>query len=236
MRMHIARVVFSHAGGFNLLETPLRQIPVGSLEIASKHRMTEAERSRKSTDSGVVFGRNIIDNFNSPVVLVVADSGISVTRNFPVGLRERSFDSMRVKIAPSLGMEETNFRAMANESRFGLGVIRLILAVGKEKPVVVGVLMVIASDLLLTRSIGVSLDVRVEQAASVSHVLQSGFGAVCDFQWAILSNFGSLEVSLEEGAHLGVSWARFFKDEEVDIEREHVDHDRNDNKANHTSC
>lgn len=39
----VTRIIFLGAGHFNLLETPLRQVDVGSPEIATKRSMAEAE-------------------------------------------------------------------------------------------------------------------------------------------------------------------------------------------------
>jgi len=107
------------------------------------------------------------------------------------------------------------------------------VAVGVEEPVVVGVLVVVASDLLLLRALGEGLNVRVQKTTTVSHVLESGTRAKSDFERAIDSDFGALEVGLEEGAHLSITRTAVLENQEVHVEREHVNDHGNDNQTDH---
>lgn len=89
---------------------------------------------------------------------------------------------MRVEVTSGLGMDETNNGAVGNVSNIGgINVVVRVSAVGIEEPVVVGVLVVIASDLLLLGSLRVSLDVGVQKTTAVSHVLDSSAGSNGNF-------------------------------------------------------
>lgn len=48
----------------------------------------------------------------------------------------------------------------------------------------------------------------VKKTSTVTHVLDGSAGTVGNLKWRILSNLGTSEVGLEEGAHLGISWPR----------------------------
>lgn len=65
----------------------------------------------------------------------------------------------------------------------------------------------------------------MEKTTTVTHVLNRSSGAVCDFERAIFSDFGTSEVGLEEGTHLSIAKTRMVEDEEVKLERSHVDED-----------
>ena len=166
---------------------------------------------------------SIANDLDNPVILGITNSGVTVARDFVVGLGDGSGDLVRVKVAASLSVNETNDIAIAGEAELLICVIGNLMAVGVEEPVVVGILVVVASDLLLGRALGVCLDVRVEQSTSVSHVLQRGAGTVCDFERAVLANLSSSQVGLEERAHLRIAGTAVFEDDEVEVEGEHVD-------------
>src|SRR5690606_15637553 len=142
-----------------------------------------------------------------PVVLGVTNRRVSVARNLAVLLRKGSGNVVRVEVAAGLDMEQANNGTVANEPGLRLGVEVGIGAVGVEIPLVVGVLVVVAGDLLLSGAVGVGLDVRVEQSTAISHVLDGDLGTERDLERAVLSDIGTLEVSLEQGAHLGVARA-----------------------------
>lgn len=69
-------------------------------------------------------------------------------------------------------MDETDDIAVANEFQGSLRVKLRFMAVGVEEPVVVRILVMVASDLLLGGSLRESLNVRMEESATISHVLQ----------------------------------------------------------------
>jgi hypothetical protein len=230
--VNIARPVLLDASGFNLLETPLRQVDIASAKVTSKLSVFQAERSDQGPDLGIVPGRSIIDNLDLPVVLGVTDCEVAVAGHFPVSLGDRSSDLVRVKVAAGLSVNEADDIAVADVSDLGvLCVVVRLLSVGVEEPVVVGVLVVVASNLLLGRAFGVCLNVGVQKSTSVTHVLECRTGAKGDFKRAVLANFSTPKVGLEEGRHLRIAGTAVLEDEEVNIEREHVDNQRDHNQA-----
>lgn len=232
----IAGVVVLGAGNFNLLETPLRQVPVGSSEVAAENRVLETESGGQSADSASIARGGVAKNFNLPVVLVVTNSQVTVARNFLVGLGHRGSDFVGVQVAASLGVEQTDSRAVTNEAKlFRLRVVVLLTTVGVDEPVVVGVLVVVASNLLLLRTVGVGLNVRVQQTATITHVLDGSTRADGNFQGAVLADLSALQVGLEKRAHLGVTWSGSVEDSEVQSEGEHVDKEWNDDQTDNTS-
>ena len=87
--------------------------------------------------------------------------------------------------------------------------------------------MVVACDLLLGRALRVCLDVRMKETSAVAHVLQRHTRAVCYLERAVLSNFRSAQIGLEERAHLGITRTAVLEDQEVEIEGENVDRQGN---------
>lgn len=142
---------------------------------------------------------------------------------------------MRVQVASGLSVDQANDVAVANEAHIeGLRIVVFLTAVGVEEPVIVGILVVIAGNLLLLRAFGVSLNVRVKQATAVPHVFERSTRSNGNLERAVLSNFGSLQVGLEQGTHLCITWSGVVENGKVEGEREHVDEEWDDNQANHT--
>ena len=73
---------------------------------------------------------------------------------------------MRVKVAAGLGMNQANGLAVTNESGLGILIVIGITTVGVEEPVIVSILVVVASNLLLGRSLGISLHVRMKKTTN----------------------------------------------------------------------
>jgi len=230
----IAGVVFLGAGDLNLLKTPLWQVGIASAEIAAKDSMPQAEGGGQSSDSATVTGSYIANDLDLPVVLSITDGNVAVAGDFSVGLSDGRGYLVRMKVASSLSVEKTNDIAVTNESEVGLGVIGHIVAVGVEEPVVVRVLVVVAGNLLLTRAVGIGLDMGVEKTATIAHVLDRGPRAIGNLKRTVLSNVGTLKVGLEERAHLGVSGAAMVENRKVEVERNEVDDQRHNNQANDT--
>jgi hypothetical protein len=128
-------------------------------------------------------------------------------------------------------VDQTNDIVVADKLERSLGIVFRLMAVGVEEPVVVGVLVVVASDLLLLRALREGLNVRVQKTTTVTHVLESGTRAKGDFERAVDSNFGTLEVGLEKRAHLSITGTAVLEDQEVHVEREHVDDHGDDDQA-----
>jgi len=227
----IARVVLLDTGGLNLLETPLRQVDVTSTEVAIEINVSETEGGSESAELGVIARRSVVNNLNDPVVLGISNGSVAVARNFVVCLGDRSSNRVGVQVAAGLSVDQTNGIAVADKLERSIGIELGLVAVGVEEPVVVGVLVVVASDLLLLRALGEGLNVRVQKTTTVSHVLESGTRAKGDFERAIDSDFGTLEVGLEERAHLSITRTAVLEDQEVHVEREHVNDHGNDNQT-----
>lgn len=227
----IARVVLLDTGGLNLLETPLRQVDVASAEVAVEVDVSETEGGSQSADLGVIARRSVVDNLDNPVVLGVADGGVAVARNFVVGLGDGSGDRVRVQVTASLGVDQTNDIAVANILKGSVGIELGLVTVGVEEPVVVGILVVVASDLLLLRALGECLNMRVQKTTTVSHVLECGTRAKSNLERAINSDLSTLKVGLEERAHLSVAGSAVLEDQEMHVEGEHVDDHGDDDQA-----
>ena len=171
--VHILGVVLRHAGSLDLLETPLRQVDITGAEIASKGGMLESESSRQGPDLGSVARGNVADDFHRPVILLVADGGVSVARDFLVRLGDWGGDVVGVQVTASLGVDQANDIAISDVLQGCLWIELGLVAVRVEPPLVVGVFVVVAGDLLLRRAFGIGLNVGVEQTTTVSHVLES---------------------------------------------------------------
>ena len=59
-------------------------------------------------------------------------------------------------------MDQANGLAVANESRFSVLIIVGIATVRVEEPIIVSILVVVASNLLLSRTLRIGLHVRME--------------------------------------------------------------------------
>lgn len=95
--------------------------------------------------------------------------------------------------------------------------------------------MVVAGDLLLARALGIGLNVRVKETSAIAHVLDGGAGSNGNLKGAVLADLGSLQVGLEEGAHLGIARTGGVEDSEVQSKREHIDEERNYNESHDAS-
>jgi hypothetical protein len=220
--VYIARVVSLDASSLDLFETPLREVDVASTKVTIEILVLQAEGCSKGTELCTVVGSSITDNLYLPVVLGVSNGRVTVARNLVICLGHRSRDGVRVQVSASLSVDKTNDRLVSREAELLLRLVLDLVAVRVEEPVVVGVLVVVTCDLLLSRALGIGLNVRMEQTSTVTHVLQGDAGSVCNLQRAVLSDLGSAQIGLEERAHLGVSGSTVLQNEEMQVEREHV--------------
>lgn len=149
MRVCVARLVLLGARNFDLLEAPLRQVDVASPQIASQHLMLESEPCSERTEMAPVAGSGVVDNLDFPVILVVTDGQITVAGYLLIGLSHGGRNLMRMEVATSLGVDQADGVAVSNESGIGFGIIICIASVGIEEPVIVGILVMITSNLLL---------------------------------------------------------------------------------------
>lgn len=111
-----------------------------------------------------------------------------------------------MEIAASLGVDKSENVTIGDEFRWSFGVVLWLVTVWIEPPFVVGIFVMITCDLLLTGTFRESLDVGVQKATSVTHILDRSTGAVSNLKRAILADFGTFEICLEEGAHLSITW------------------------------
>ena len=231
MSVCISWIVVLGASDLDLLETPLWQVDVSSAEIAAQNSVLQSEGSSQSPHLGAIVRGDILDNLHGPMVLFIANSGVSVARNLLVGLGDWCWDIVGVKIAAGLGVNETENIAVSDKLWWSLSIIIWLSSVWVEPPLVVGIFVVIAGNLLLARSFWVGLNVGVKKSTTISHVLNCRAGAVGNLKWRVLSDLGASEVGLEERAHLSISWSAVLKNGEVSSEGEHVDDDWNNNQS-----
>lgn len=105
---------------------------------------------------------------------------------------------MRVEITAGLGVNQSQNVAITNEFGWCLRVVFRLGAVGIEPPLVVGVFVVVASNLLLSGTFWIGLDVGMEKTTAIPHILDRGARSVGDFKRAVLANFGTPEVGLKQ--------------------------------------
>ena len=91
------------------------------------------------------------------MIFGVTNSRVTVAGYFPVSLCNGSIDLVRVQVAAGLSVNQTNLVAVSREAEVLIRTVIRLVAVGVEEPVVVGILVVVAGDLLLLRALGVGL-------------------------------------------------------------------------------
>lgn len=124
---------------------------------------------------------DVVYDFHNPVVVDVADRRVAVARHLVVEVRHGRGDGVRVEVAGGRGMVETDDVAVGQVANRLVGVVGRLLPVGEDKPVVVLVLVVVASDLLLARAYWVCLDMRMQETTAPAHVLERDPRAERDF-------------------------------------------------------
>lgn len=237
---YVARVILLGTGDFNLLETPLWEVHITGAEVAAETGVSQTECGGKCAELAVVLAGSIGENLDGPVVFVIANGHVSIARHFVVCLCDRSLDDVGVQVPTSLSVNETNDVAMANKTEvWGLGIIIRIAPSRVEEPVIVGILVMVTSDLLLRRALGIGLNVGVEETTAIPHVLDGNAGADCDFERGFF-DLRAFEVGLEERAHLCITGTRVLEDDEVEPEASHInrhwDRDETDDAGNPVLC
>jgi len=91
----------------------------------------------------------IVHNLDLPVVFCIADCQVAIARHFVIRLCDWSGHGVGVQIAAGLDMEETDDIHVTDESYILLNVWIRFIAIREEKPVIVGILVMVARDLLL---------------------------------------------------------------------------------------
>ena len=121
--------------------------------------MLKAECRGESADLAAITRGSIPDNLDLPVVLVIANRQVAIARDLLIGLGDRGGDLVRVEVAAGLRVDETDRGSVGDEAWLLFGDVLWVVTVRVEEPIVVGILVVVAGDLLLSRPFGVSLDV-----------------------------------------------------------------------------
>lgn len=230
--IRVPGVVLLGASNFDLPETPLRQVDVTSSQIAAKRFMSQSERGGQGSDPAAVPGCNVSHNLYLPVVFVVAYRQVAVTGYLLVSLGNRRRNVVGMQVAAGLSMNQTDDLAVSNEARLLILVVIVVAAVRVEEPVVVGILVVVAGNLLLARAVRIRLYVGVQESSTITHVLDRSSRTIRHLERAVLANLGTAQVGLEEGTHLGVTWSAVGEDGKVNGEAEHVDQEWEDDQAN----
>lgn len=94
-----------------------------------------------------------------------------------------------MKITASLGVKETDDTLVANIVQRTIGIVFRFEAVRIEKPIVVGILVMIAGNLLLIGTLRIDLHVRMKKTAAITHVLQRSPRAVHNLKRTVLADF-----------------------------------------------
>lgn len=91
-----------------------------------------------------------------------------------IGLSKRSRDGVGMQITTGLSMDKTDNISISNKAEvWRLGIEIRLAAVRMEVPIIVGILVMIASNLLLARSFRVCLNMRMQETTTITHVLDS---------------------------------------------------------------
>lgn len=207
MGVNVAGLVLLDACGFDLLEAPLGQVDISGTEVAAQHWMAQPEACGERPNPGAIPGCSIANHLHFPVVFVVSNGDVSVRGYFVVGFGNRGRNSMRMQVTASLSVNQPDDIAVTNKPKISGGVIVRFLSVGIDEPVVVGILVVVASDLLLLGTFGEGLHMRVQKASSIPHVLECDSRTNCKLKGAVPADLGATQVSLEKRAHLSIAGA-----------------------------
>lgn len=104
---------------------------------------------------------------------------------------------MGVKISAGLRVDETENIPITDVLDWCLRVKFWLSTVGVEPPLVIGILMMIASDLLLGRAFRIGLNVRMEKSTTITHILDRSSRSIGDFERAVLSDLSTSKIGLE---------------------------------------
>ena len=130
-------------------------------------------------------------------------------------------------------MDQSNDASITHKPQRTGGVVLGLASVGIEEPIVVGVFVVVTGDLLLAATVGIGLDMRMEQAPAISHVFQRHFRAEGNLQRRVFADLGPPKICLKQRRHLRVARSGILQDQEMKVEGEHVDHHRDNDETDH---
>ena len=96
IRMRILRIILLITANLNLLEPPLRQNRIRRSEVTPKVLMLEPQPRRQRMYPVHLGPFQIVHNLDLPVIMVVSDRFVTVTRHFVIELGNRRDDGVRV--------------------------------------------------------------------------------------------------------------------------------------------
>lgn len=219
-RMRVLRVVLLVTGYLDLLPTPLRQRHIGGLEVTTQDLMPEPQprRQRVNTfDVLLVAQDHVVDDLDDPVVVIIADRQVTVGGNFKVLLGHGRREGVRVDIPGRSGMYDPQHVAVLDVLNLAIRVQGRAAPRWVDNKVIIGILVVVTSDLLLIRSYRERLDMRMQQSTSVAEILDRNLGSDGDFERRFCKVVAS-QMSLEQGAHLRVTGTGTIENHKVELE------------------
>lgn len=159
-------------GNLDLAESPLRQVDILGSQKASKDTMSQSESSRKRPQLSILGVMAVfIHNLDDPIIVGIAGRIVSIATDLPLCRSNGSLDTMTVQAAVGLLVSQTDQVAItqdpgATSILWDLSALNVF-----DDPVVVVILVVVAGNLLLTRSFRERLNMRVKQSSAISRVL-----------------------------------------------------------------
>ncbi len=123
--VHILWVILLIATDLNLFETPLRQDGIRRSKITSKNLVTESHTSSEGMDAiNFVALLDIVNDLDGPVIVVIADSGVTVARDFMVEFGDGRRNLVGVQVTCGSGMIQADDVAMLKESEWTMEIVR----------------------------------------------------------------------------------------------------------------
>ena len=91
----------------------------------------------------------IIHDFNSPIIMLIANRFVSITRNFIVQFRNRRQNSMRMEVTCRWNVIQPDDVTMLEEPHFVVWVVRRFVPTREDSELVIIVFEVVTRNLLL---------------------------------------------------------------------------------------
>lgn len=231
--MNVFGIVLLVASDFDLLKPPLRKRNVCRAQVTVQVGVSEPHSSRQRVnplDLALLSGKHIVDDFHDPVVVAVPDTSISVAGHLIMVLCHGSRDGVGMQVSPRRGVDKPDYTAILEELEWCIGIVVSFIPGWGHDEVVVVVLVVITSDLLLIRSYGKRLNMRMQQSTSIAEILNRNLGSDSNFERRFCKVVAS-QMSLEQRAHLRVTGTGTVQDHKVELEAEGVDAEWNQNET-----
>ena len=91
----------------------------------------------------------VVNDFYYPVVMEVSNFVVTVARHLVVQLRDGGRDRVRVQVTLGRNVLQPDHIAIGEEPDGTIGIVRRLVPAGKDLPVIVLVLVMVAGHLLL---------------------------------------------------------------------------------------